>query len=774
MEALVSKKSKTKQFVVLPNDDQTNYLDNNKHPDYMGEIVSENIFDQVIENDKNSDIENFDTPIKRQPFPSFPIRFCSPVSGRYKLKKWNISVPIERPRLPLPLSMNNETNELSVFPKNNLSVVVRVDVDRFFPQNRLSVEFVRSFPFHREHVVAEVISDTCAGINNRTITADIIYRDGNSTYLTGSKLVFKASRGTGIAYQNYSLNVNVGTSSERLYRLDFVSQKFDDVEFEVDRVSNSGSVYTTYDTHDHPNRPTNLPNENISLARVFERAGFNVAMSPNGSVIPTTGAGANGTWSNAEMHNAMVTYWSRFANRPEWAMWVLYAARHDMGSGLGGIMFDDIGSNHRQGTAIFTDSFIKNPPIGDPDPAGWRRRHQFWTAIHEMGHGFNLAHSWQKSLSVSPQTGPWIPLANEPEARSFMNYPPRVSGGQSSFFNDFRFRFSDEELKFMRHAPRRFVQMGNSSWFENHGFEQPNDVNYLKNWEFEIRPNRSLNTYSFLEPVRLELKLTNISSNTVQIDPDLLEDGKHITVFIQKETGSTKQWQPMLTKCHKPHAEKVDSGESIYGAHLVSCSTNGWLIDEPGFYKIQAAINMGTEIVVSNVLRIYVAPPVSKDEAVLACDYFIEDVGRVLTFNGVPFLNKAHDVLKNVIEITPENPAAVHAIVADTATQLKDFKLLEVGATKDQMQIRGVQNDAVKTAIHQAKTLLENVDDVADTLGHIRMFDQCRELTDTLKDHDATDEASAILDSTISAMKHRNILGSVVTNAEKRLSRLSK
>ena len=65
-----------------------------------------------------------------------------------------------------------------------------------------------------------------------------------------------------------------------------------------------------------------------------------------------------------------------------------------------------------------------------------------------------------------------MPLADEPEARSFMNYPYNVAGGQAAFFADFEFRFSDQELLFIRHAPERFVQMGNAAWFDHHGFEE--------------------------------------------------------------------------------------------------------------------------------------------------------------------------------------------------------------------------------------------------------------------------------------------------------------
>ena len=109
------------------------------------------------------------------------------------------------------------------------------------------------------------------------------------------------------------------------------------------------------------------------------------------------GAAPGGTWSDMEMHDAMQVHWSRFANTAQWAMWVFFAALHESGTGLGGIMYDDIGPNHRQGTALFVDSFIARPPSGDPNPDAWRDRMRFWTAVHEMGHAFNLAHSWQKA-----------------------------------------------------------------------------------------------------------------------------------------------------------------------------------------------------------------------------------------------------------------------------------------------------------------------------------------------------------------------------------------
>ncbi len=64
----------------------------------------------------------------------------------------------------------------------------------------------------------------------------------------------------------------------------------------------------------------------------------------------------------------MQTYWSRFSASAQWGMWVFFASLHDIGSDLGGVMFDDIGPNHRQGTAIFNDAFISNAPGGTLNP----------------------------------------------------------------------------------------------------------------------------------------------------------------------------------------------------------------------------------------------------------------------------------------------------------------------------------------------------------------------------------------------------------------------
>lgn len=716
-------------------------------------------------------------PIEPRPVPipphvpiPWPLTRCGPVSGRYTYEA--TPVPMRPPLVP-PLPVQPVPRPL-LLPLGLLRVTVRVDVDRYFPQNRISIEVTRLFPRATAHAIAEVTSDACLALNRRRITAEITYRDGDPNLIRGDQVVFEATRDRGIAYASYRLTLSGGGVSARTYDLTFRSRFFDPVEFEVDCVSNAGAAVTTVDTAAHPNRPADLPAEVISLTTVFERAGFEATLSPHGGVIPVTGAGANGTWSDAEMHDAMVQYWSRFADRPQWAMWVLFAARHDMGRGLGGIMFDDIGPNHRQGTAIFTDSFIQDVPPGDPNAAAFRRRNVFWTAVHEVGHAFNLAHSWQKALGV-PQGAPgdpWIPLANQPEARSFMNYPDRVAGGQAAFFGDFRYRFTDDELAFLRHAPRRFVQMGNANWFVNHGFEAPSRLLQSGRWGLYLRPNRDGNDFAFMEPVVLELKLKNESQHEARVDPHLLEDGRHITLFVQREGSDVRMWRPMMTRCHEASDAPLKAGASIYGAHLISASPEGWLIDEPGFYRVQAAVDLGGEVVISNVLRLHVAPPASADANALATDYFREDVGRALAFGGVPSAAAAMDTLRSVTERCPGTPAALHAAVAVSTPMLRDFKRLAPGDDRDELEIRADGADVEAAAKVQLDALLGDPHAAAATLGHIEYFEAVDDLAEALRSAGDGDAAKRVLQTSVQTMKARSILASVVTATERKLARI--
>ena len=509
---------------------------------------------------------------------------------------------------------------------------------------------------------------------------------------------------------------------------------------------------TAINTCAHPVRPASLPCETLTVPQVFQRAGCQVTTNPSSSVPAPPGT----TWSDMEMHDAMQIHWSRFANAAQWAMWVFYGSLHESGTGLGGIMFDDIGPNHRQGTALFVDSFIAQPPPAEPvatRPA-WIDRMRFWTAVHEMGHAFNLAHSWQKSLGT-----PWIPLANEPEARSFMNYPYSVAGGQAAFFANFEYRFSNQELLFVRHAPERFVQQGNAAWFDHHGFEEAN-VSEAPTLELELRVNREEARYEFMEPVWIELKLTNTGDQPQLVDGDVL-DADSLTVILKKEGKEARQLVPFRQKCVKPATTALMPGESIYGTVLASVGINGWDVAEPGTYLIQAAAHIGDEDVVSAPFVLRIAPPASRDEEYVAGDVFTQDIGRLLVFGGSrsDVLEHGNDVLREVVERFPEKRIALHARVALASPMTVDYKLLVPTEDGSDLKIEVVAAEPDEAAKLIEPALVKESAIAAESFGHIRYRTIAERTAGRLAAAGATPAAERTIDSAIDTLSKRKVDG---------------
>ncbi|MFQ5347847.1 MAG: hypothetical protein ACE5ED_08385, partial [Rhodothalassiaceae bacterium] len=481
---------------------------------------------------------------------------------------------------------------------------LRLDVDGRYPQMAASGVMMRGFGT-RVTWVARL-----RPFGQSRWRGTIWYKEGGSLPFTtvdirAQRSIFPQQRLVDVTFTGAG-----GLRRRRIYH--YARRWFDRVDFEFDKVSNAEMV-TEIDTHTHPNHPASLRRESLSIEDVYARAGFRVT-SRRGSV-PLGGAGADLKWTNAEMHDAMQIYWSRFANRPQWALWVLFAREHVWGHGLGGIMFDDIGPNERQGTAIFSHSFIADPPPGDPAPDAWVKRMRFWTAVHEMGHGFNLAHSWQKHLGT-----PWIPLVSDAEARSFMNYPYRVNGGEHAFFADFAYRFSDPELLFMRHAPRRFVEMGNADWFDHHGFENVGEAERQHDFALALVTDKAEPVFEFLEPVTLTLRLTNVSGETKLVPRGILAEQSEMAVIIKKEGKAARQWVPYARYFMTPQALALAPGESIEESLFAAAGRNGWDLAEPGRYRLQVAIDIDGRTVLSNPLLLRIARPESHDAEILAQD----------------------------------------------------------------------------------------------------------------------------------------------------------
>lgn len=678
----------------------------------------------LLEEELDEEDVSLDTAGLPRHFPVLPRKLSA--SGLYKASNKRIRLP-SKSKFAEDSSDEFE-NEIGFIPGKALpwplyKEQICLDVDGHYPQMQASGT-IRTNIFTTVHWIARLKSS----ISPNTWIGDIWFKDGPANAMRHTKVRLKVKRSWFPHQRQLMAKFYGGGAPTRVQHYQFSSTYFHPVEFEYDRVSDvpAANATTAINSCAHPNHPATIACENLSLETVYRRAGFNVTKSGGDGVVPIADAGVNTTWSDAEMHDAMQAYWSRFDNKAQWSMWVLFARQHDQGNGLGGIMFDDIGPNHRQGTAIFSDSFISQAPAGDVNPNAWVARMRFWTTAHEMGHAFNLAHSWQKSLGA-PYGSPWLPgLLDEPEARSFMNYPYNVVGGETSFFSDFEYRFSDNELVFMRHAPARFVQMGNADWFDNHGFEQAIQ-DQSSSFRLELRTNRTNSVFEFLEMINLELKLTNISGQTCVVSSSALSEYENMALIIKRDSMPARQWIPFAHYCSDNHVTAIDSGQSIYDALLLSAGKNGWDIAEPGNYTVQAMLTINNEVIVSNSLRIRVASPQSQAEEICAQDLFTKEVGQVLTYGGSQFLAKANHALEEVIVRLPHSNAARHAQISLALPKLRNFKSLNITTDSPDL-FSALENNKASIAVAKSdssvkktldKMLVEEGNQAAETLGHI-------------------------------------------------------
>ncbi|MDX1621341.1 MAG: hypothetical protein R3320_10150 [Nitriliruptorales bacterium] len=696
---------------------------------------------------------------------AFPVLPVSPVEDGASTEDFTpgpepipepIPTPFPQPRLPWKPP---RIPRIPRIPRVPITEELRLDVDGFYPQ-MVASGVVRRFLSDRIEWIAELEqtgSDTWAG--------PIVWKEGTTSLLPHSHVSVKATRSWSPSGRKAVVTFSGGATT-RTRVFGFKSAYFHQVELEFDCVQGV-SLVKDIDTHAHPNRPASLPSETLSIEKVFQRAGFDTRASGGDTTIPISAAGADSKWTDQEMHDAMQVHWSRFKDAPQWSLWTLFANQHIRGHGLGGIMFDDIGPNHRQGTALFIDSFISDVPSGEANPDAYKRRMRFWTAVHEMGHAFNLAHSWQKHLG-----NPWRPLSSEPEARSFMNYPFKVSGGQSAFFADFEYRFSDGELLFLRHAPERFVQQGNADWFDDHGFEQARQT-LASDLELIVRANRAQDEYEFLEPVTIELKLKNTSGQPVIFDASRLATTDEMTIIVKRSGEAARMFRPFARYCLEPRPAVLQPGESLYESLFVSAGLTGWGISEPGDYLVQIALHLDDADVVSQPMTLRVTPPRGYDEEYLAQKLFTEEVGRVLAFEGSRELTGATDTLGEAAERLSERRIARHARYVLGAPRAKARKKLEIrGEAAEDARIVGAKAETKAAVEDLKKALTDDMDEAATTFGHIEYKRRVDFLTKVLEDEGESQDAAQVQRELHDVLQQRGVLERVLNEVEARAESL--
>lgn len=550
---------------------------------------------------------------------------------------------------------------------------------------------------------------------------------------------------------------------------------FRQVEVEVD-VEEGAIAAEPYVTTTHPVRPAGLPEETLTLESAFAKAGISILRSGASNEINNSAAGDDTRWSTPELHDAMESHWSAFANRPQWKMWIFLAALADSDT-LGGIMFDgDIqepGGVDRQGTALFTLCPHFHTPEGDyphanPPAEEATRRELFFNLIHETGHAFNLAHSFQKRGGTPWAAPAWMPVRDVPKALSWMNYPDEATPGGGSaatwFYERFRFRFDDGENLYMRHAPNQLVEMGNETWFQSHGRVARGTVD--PRLQLTVRAPR--NVVQLGEAVFIELKLKNVSDGPVLVHRNLYPTDGLVELAVTNPRGERRPWQPIASTRSAVETEVLEAGKSVYREVNITMGQLGFPFKEPGPYRVEASYRNTDGGRAAAVMQLHVCPPASYDEQRKISTLFDAGVGRVLQVGGSRLMEEANDKIDWVKgQVGQSHPAAYYLNAVRAVPLAKPFKVLRGDA--EEVQVAEQNPELVQQRL---TAVVEHPAEAADAVGHIVYRRLVETYSDAALETNNRSQAREAQRTLLALFRNRDVVQPIIQEVERRVDEL--
>jgi hypothetical protein len=566
-------------------------------------------------------------------------------------------------------------------------VRLRVDVDGPSPLNRVSADYYR-LGVGGESVGSMRVNAPVVAISARqmTITGAAVF-----SFPTKCKRISvtipRVAVNAPFAKRAILRHVAAPGAPGTVYGCEFESETFRVVDFEQ-ACEKGTAVPALYDT---TALSTRFKPRQLAAIEAFAEAGIELRPTGPPTIIDTSAAGTNATWSDAELQAAMQEHFSRWDDRPRWAVWLLHAVSHD-DQHLAGLMFDQSGLQ-RQGCAVFYGY--------STDASSERLRHQLHSCVHELGHAFNLPHCWQELLADPP-------LPSRPNALSWMNYADRFGGGSSAYWEEFDFSFDEYERVYLRHAFECDVMMGGKPFVGTAGRDRApgRDADLLHDSGLRLRLSAP---DAFVQgvPVTVELELTAMTLAGRQVPPVLGPRLGNVAMAIRRPDGSEFVFEPLLYHCRGNETITLRAGDPpVRDSAFLHYGKRGFAFQRPGRYQLRALLTQPDgRVVVSNDASIRIMAPTSRVDRhisqLIAGDV---QVGQLLSLMGsdARALRRGNDRLTQIISRYASHPVAVAGRLAQAANLAHGFKRVAHDGTV------GVRDPKVREAAVLVGDLVED------------------------------------------------------------------
>jgi hypothetical protein len=599
----------------------------------------------------------------------------------------------------------------------SFQIELRVDIDRAHPLRKVSGDFYSVSGSTVTYFGSFVVDSPVVTTTTTAITARGL---GRFTFAAGAPVVQVTIPRRRILQPAAPATLRFFTTSNApgaTYICPFESGYFRTVQIETDRVSDvTTPVFSSYNTG---SLPSGGSTRNLSVVSAYAEAGIQMLPTARSDVIDISEAGLNKTWSDSELHASMVRHFSLFRDVPQWSVWQVVCQLHDLGPGLYGIMFDQLGAQ-RQGCAVFH--------AGIGGITADKLRLQLYTYVHELGHCFNLLHSWQKSFANPPGV-------NRPSALSFMNYPWNYPGGPNAFWSAFPFQFDDPELIHLRHAFRNNIIMGGNPFATGAAVIDPDlmadAMRDESGLDFKITPVHA--GFALGEPVviKLELRCHDRRGKTVQ--PYLHPKASMTSIAITKPGGQTVLYEPFIDHLMADEQRFMAGDEVIEESAYIGFGKGGLYFDQPGIYKLRAAYQAadGSQVM-SNVVTLRVRYPTTAKEEQLAELLMGDEQGALFWLLGSESesLSNGRAALDEVLAKHSDHPLANYVRLIRGVNLSRTYVIIS-GHHAERVELRRPVMDESHTLLTAATAPNSRVDDLSKLMCLGRLAHEQRRLGDT-------------------------------------------
>jgi uncharacterized protein YneR len=235
----------------------------------------------------------------------------------------------------------------------------------------------------------------------------------------------------------------------------------------------------------------------------------------------------------------------------------------------------------REGCAIFLDA-IKDIR----STIGSFEKEIVFTAIHELGHVFNLGHINDEKNFMSTSNNEDV-------------YPPTV------------YNFRREHRMLLNRAEEDLNVRPGGSIFTGHGFNSPSKTNPLKaktsptNLQLEI--SMSQDEFWYFEPVELDVELSLKNKRVKpEVVPDELDPGyETFLIYITRPDGTVFKYRSPRIYCQNPATIEISTSKPFRRDISIFGQSGGYTFQEIGEHSIQCFFLLNqNEVITSNVLHV--------------------------------------------------------------------------------------------------------------------------------------------------------------------------